>query len=95
MCRNILWCYTLVLTLLDISLKTKLTAQGESHGKIDFYINKIIPIFIRILVLNHYNIMYLGHNCGKNYSMTCYCSRREQCGVIFDRLRLICRFSCV
>ncbi|VVC86523.1 unnamed protein product [Leptidea sinapis] len=27
-----LWCYVFSLTLLDISLNTKLTAQGKSHG---------------------------------------------------------------
>ncbi|XP_069362229.1 transmembrane protein 131 homolog isoform X2 [Maniola hyperantus] len=32
MIRNILWCYVFLLTLLDLSLNTKLTAQGESHG---------------------------------------------------------------
>ncbi|CAG5029192.1 unnamed protein product [Parnassius apollo] len=32
MCRKILGCYVFVLTLLDITLKTKLTAQGKSHG---------------------------------------------------------------
>ncbi|XP_063831786.1 uncharacterized protein LOC135080991 [Ostrinia nubilalis] len=31
MYRKIVWCYVLVLTLLDISLNTKLTAQGKSH----------------------------------------------------------------
>lgn len=36
MCRKYLWCYVFILTLLDISLNVKLTAQGESHGKIDF-----------------------------------------------------------
>ncbi|XP_035442751.2 LOW QUALITY PROTEIN: transmembrane protein 131 [Spodoptera frugiperda] len=32
MYRKIVWCYVFVLTLLDISLNTKLTAQGKSHG---------------------------------------------------------------
>ncbi|XP_068622938.1 transmembrane protein 131 homolog [Battus philenor] len=32
MCRKMMYCYILVLTLLDCSLKTKLTAQGKSHG---------------------------------------------------------------
>nr|XP_032522836.1 transmembrane protein 131 [Danaus plexippus plexippus] len=32
MCRKYLWCYVFILTLLDISLNVKLTAQGESHG---------------------------------------------------------------
>ncbi|XP_052744778.1 transmembrane protein 131-like [Bicyclus anynana] len=32
MYRNILRCYVFLLTLLDLSLKTKLTARGESHG---------------------------------------------------------------
>ncbi|CAH1634960.1 unnamed protein product [Spodoptera littoralis] len=31
MYRKIVWCYVFVLTLLDISLNTKLTAQGKSH----------------------------------------------------------------
>lgn len=33
---KIVWCYTFILTLLDITLNIKLTAQGKSHGKIDF-----------------------------------------------------------
>ncbi|XP_028036952.1 transmembrane protein 131 [Bombyx mandarina] len=32
MYRKIVWCYVFVLTLLDISLKTRLSAQGKSHG---------------------------------------------------------------
>ncbi|XP_052752753.1 uncharacterized protein LOC113521086 isoform X2 [Galleria mellonella] len=32
MYRKMVWCYIFVLTLLDISLNTKLTAQGKSHG---------------------------------------------------------------
>ncbi|CAH0719351.1 unnamed protein product, partial [Brenthis ino] len=32
MYHKVLWCYLFILTLLDISLNTKLTAQGESHG---------------------------------------------------------------
>ncbi|KAI5631996.1 hypothetical protein NE865_15293 [Phthorimaea operculella] len=32
MYRKIVWCYIIILTLLDISLNTKLTAQGKSHG---------------------------------------------------------------
>ncbi|KAI8441206.1 hypothetical protein MSG28_009432 [Choristoneura fumiferana] len=32
MYRKLMWCYVLVLTLLDISLNSKLTAQGKSHG---------------------------------------------------------------
>lgn len=38
MYRKLMRCYVLVLTLLDISLNSKLTAQGKSHGKIDFII---------------------------------------------------------
>lgn len=41
MCKKVLWCYIFILTLLDLSLNTKLTAQGESHGKIDFYIKSV------------------------------------------------------
>ncbi|CAH2056001.1 unnamed protein product, partial [Iphiclides podalirius] len=32
MCRKILWYYILILTILDTSLKKKLTAQGKSNG---------------------------------------------------------------
>ncbi|XP_049697559.2 transmembrane protein 131 [Helicoverpa armigera] len=32
MYRKIVWCYVFVLTLLDITLNTKLSAQGKSHG---------------------------------------------------------------
>lgn len=32
MYRKIVWCYVFILTLLDISLNTKLSAQGKSHG---------------------------------------------------------------
>ncbi|KAF9417505.1 hypothetical protein HW555_005428, partial [Spodoptera exigua] len=32
MYRKIVWCYIFVLTLLELSLNTKLTAQGKSHG---------------------------------------------------------------
>ncbi|KAJ2945063.1 hypothetical protein O0L34_g9121 [Tuta absoluta] len=32
MYHKIVWCYIIILTLLDISLNTKLTAQGKSHG---------------------------------------------------------------
>lgn len=35
--RQILRFYVFVLTLLEISLNSKLTAQGKSHGKIDSY----------------------------------------------------------
>ncbi|XP_013144782.1 PREDICTED: transmembrane protein 131 homolog [Papilio polytes] len=31
MCRGMLWCYVLALTLVDISPHTKLTALGKSH----------------------------------------------------------------
>lgn len=54
MYRKFVWCYVFVLTLLDISLNTKLTAQGKSHGKIDFYYNKNIAISSR---LQKYKIM--------------------------------------
>ncbi|XP_049878272.1 transmembrane protein 131 [Pectinophora gossypiella] len=32
MYRKIVWCYIIILTLLDISHNSKLTAQGKSHG---------------------------------------------------------------
>ncbi|XP_063384759.1 uncharacterized protein LOC134670874 [Cydia fagiglandana] len=32
MYRKLMWCYVFVLTLLDLSLNSKLTAQGKSHG---------------------------------------------------------------
>lgn len=44
MFRKLVWCYIIVLTLLDISLNTKFSAQGKSHGNgiIDFHNNTFI-----------------------------------------------------
>lgn len=50
MFRNMLWCYVFLLTFLDLSLNSKLSAQGESHGKIDF------PVLILFPKLNQVNV---------------------------------------
>lgn len=45
MYRKIVWCYAFILTFLDITLNTKLTAQGKSHGKIDITCLKYFELF--------------------------------------------------
>lgn len=95
MYHKVLWCYLFILTLLDISLNTKLTAQGESHGKIDFYRKRwysfeyakiiLVPADFKTnkVVELQFQYKYLACNSA---------SHRERRDVIFDQGRACLSF---